>query len=81
MGFQDFLAIMIVGAATLYVTRTLWRTLSGRGGCNCSHSSAATKSDSESTAQSMGMKRTPFIPLEQLGLPQRDKIAAKSNSK
>ena len=64
MDVQLVLAMLIVGAASLYLTRRAWRTWSGRGGgCGkgCGDGCAAPKQETPAT----------FIPSSQLTLRAR----------
>ncbi len=80
MDIQDILVIVIVGAAILYVTRSLWRTLGGKGGCHCSQNQSSDGSNSCGSTNPMGIKMTPIVPLGQVGLPQKDKSLPKKNA-
>ena len=75
MGIQDILALTIVSGAVFYVTRSFWRTLGSRDGpgCHCSHSHPPAESNNTSATDSMRIKRNPLVPLDQIGVPQKNK--------
>lgn len=78
MGVQDFLALTIVVGAVIYVTRSLWRTLGGGSkGSSCHCSQSKPKVDSpDMPAKSMNLKRTPLIPVDQIGIPASNQSEA-----
>jgi len=80
MELQDILAIVIVTAATLYVTRSISRTLRGKGGCHCSQNKPSKESGKTVAKHQMGIKMTPLVTLDQVGLPQKGKSITSSGN-
>ena len=76
MSGQDYIALAIAGAALFVVIRTLYRQASSGGcgsGCGCDQPSRA-KSGAVGAADAtdrLGITRHPFVPIGQLGLPEK----------
>lgn len=71
MEVQDVVALMIVGGAVYYVTRSLWRTLGSSKGstCHCPQNQSKDEANREQQTNPRHLKRTPFIPVDQIGIP------------
>lgn len=69
MELQDVIALLIVGGAVWFVARALIGTFRGRGGCGCGQARPGQRSGWCASKRSPTVKRRPFIPSEQIGLP------------
>ena len=83
MDMQDIVALVIVTGAVYYVTRSLWRTLgSSKGsGCHCSHDKSEDKANLDPQAKPRVLKRTPLIPVDQIGIPTSNQPEAEKIDK
>lgn len=62
MSWQDVIVLTIVAAAGVFVGRYLWRTFSGKGGCQCEGNTGACGARRQEDA--MGLKRTRLVTLD-----------------
>lgn len=58
MGFQDIIALTIVGVACYYVAKSVWKQMSG-GSCGCDSSC-----NSAGSVKRTRVKKTPLVTLE-----------------
>lgn len=72
MGIQDIIAISVAAAAALWVVRMFTKSFSGESGCGCSAKPSATGESSCSAKPRTGLKQHPLVPLESVGLPNKN---------
>ena len=69
MELQDVIALLVVGGAVWFVARALIGTFRGRGGCGCGQAKSGQLFNKCTSKRSPTVKRQPFIPSDQIGLP------------
>ncbi len=69
MDLQEVTALTVVAGALLYVGRSVWLRMKGRGGCACAHAKRTTPDNDGASKKSGGLSRLPLVTSDQVSRP------------